>query len=124
VLAVDLPGHGGSTGPALRSVPAYAAAVAAWCEEAGLAPAPVAGHSMGGAVALWMALEHPGLVSALGLVSTGARLRVSPDLLSGLSSPSTFPAAVETLVGWELGPAAPPAPPSRTVTSRSVRPST
>jgi pimeloyl-ACP methyl ester carboxylesterase len=109
VLAVDLPGHGGSTGPGLRSIPEYAAAVAAWCEEAGLGPALVAGHSMGGAIALWMALEHPGLVSALGLVATGARLRVSPELLSGFSSPSTFPAAVETLVAWEFGPAADPA---------------
>ncbi len=108
VVAVDLPGHGGSAGPGLRSVPAYAAEVARLLEALGAGPALVAGHSMGGAIALWLALEHPGCVASLALVSTGARLRVAPVLLSGLASPATFPATVETLVEWELGPRAGP----------------
>jgi pimeloyl-ACP methyl ester carboxylesterase len=106
VLAVDLPGHGGTGGPGFRSVPDYARALGAFCDELGLGPALVVGHSMGGATALWLALERPDLVAALGLVSTGARLRVAPALLGGFASPSTFPGAVETLAAWALGPGA------------------
>jgi pimeloyl-ACP methyl ester carboxylesterase len=108
ILAVDLPGHGASPGPPLPSVAALAEAMAGFLEDLGAGPALVAGHSMGGAIALWMALKHPAAVSALALVSTGARLRVAPALLAGLVAPGAFPATVETLVEWELGPGAAP----------------
>ena len=45
--------------------------------------AVVVGHSMGGAIALQLALDHPERLSGLVLVGTGARLRVRDDLRSG-----------------------------------------
>lgn len=70
VIAVDLPGHGGS--PSLRRgarVEDFAAAVAGALDSLGSGPALVAGHSFGGHVALRLALQRPDLVSGLLLVA-------------------------------------------------------
>ena len=85
-VAIDLPGHGRSDGPGLGSVSAYAENCAGFVTKLGLGPAILAGHSMGGGVAMSMALTRPELVRALVLVSTGARLRVAPGILEGLKS--------------------------------------
>jgi len=83
-VALDLPGHGASQGPGRESVVEYAADVAAFMEALALSPAAVAGHSLGGAIALQLALEYPALVEKLALVGTGARLRVSDAILDGI----------------------------------------
>ncbi len=44
----------------------------------------VCGHSMGGAIALSLALAHPKELGGLILVSTGAKLGVDPVILDGL----------------------------------------
>jgi pimeloyl-ACP methyl ester carboxylesterase len=70
VLALDLPGHGGS--PPLSGsagIAGFADAVAAAMRETGSAPAIVAGHSFGGQVGLHLARRHPELVRALLLVA-------------------------------------------------------
>jgi len=46
-----------------------------------LTHAVLAGHSMGGAIALWLALHQPERVRGLVLAGTGAKLRVHPDIL-------------------------------------------
>src|SRR5262245_46090096 len=51
VLAVDLPGHGRSEGPALGSVPQLAHWLGRVMDAAGARRAAIVGHSMGGAVA-------------------------------------------------------------------------
>lgn len=66
VHAVDLPGHGHSAATVLPGLEAVADAVA----EAVPAGAVVCGWSLGGLVALSLALRHPGRVRALVLVST------------------------------------------------------
>ena len=83
VLAPPLPGRAGAGAPA-DTVAAHADAVLDAMDHAGLARATIAGHSLGGAVALWLALEQPGRVAGLGLVSTGARMRVNPAALAAL----------------------------------------
>jgi pimeloyl-ACP methyl ester carboxylesterase len=83
-IALDLPGHGAQVarpGPAQMSVADYADAVRTTLARDGLAGVCLVGHSLGGAVALRLALEHPALVRRLVLVGTGARLRVLPALL-------------------------------------------
>lgn len=70
VLIPDLPGHGGSTPlPAAPSLAPYADRVGLLAEREGMLPAPVVGHSMGGAVALRLALRRPADVSALVLAA-------------------------------------------------------
>ena len=46
----------------------------------------MAGHSMGGAIAMSLALAAPALLAGLVLVGTGARLKVLPTLLEGILS--------------------------------------
>ncbi len=108
VLAVDLPGHGRSAGVGEQEIAAYADRLVAWAEAIGLPPAFWVGHSMGGAIVLTLALEHPRRVRALGLVATGARLPVNPRLLASTAQPETFPLAVETVMKWAFSPTAPP----------------
>lgn len=69
VVAVDLPGHGGS-GEARLDLPSTAAAVA----EVGGSGTYV-GYSMGGRVALRVALDHPETVEQLVLISSTAGIR-------------------------------------------------
>ena len=83
ILTPVLPGRPGGGG-AVADVADYAAAVLVAMKEAGVDRATVAGHSLGGGVALWLALNEPARVSGLGLVSTGARLRVRPEVLAAL----------------------------------------
>src|SRR5687768_14510336 len=71
VLAPDLPGHGGSSPlPAAPNMDAYADRVRAVAAAEGMLPAAVVGHSMGGLVALRLALRRPDDVSALVLAAS------------------------------------------------------
>jgi len=81
VYAVDLPGHGKSTGAGRTTVKDYADWLATPLDRLGTGPAILIGHSMGGAIAQLMALNHPARVAGLVLIATGAKLRVSPLLL-------------------------------------------
>ena len=86
VYALDLPGHGHSSGIGLGSIPDYASLIPRFLDALQIGRALVAGHSMGGAIALQVALDRPQRVSALILVGTGARLRVLPAILDGILS--------------------------------------
>lgn len=101
VYALDLPGHGRSRGRGRSSIAEYADRIVNWMEKVGLSRAVWVGHSMGGAIALWAALHNPEWVTALVLVATGARLRVSPLILEGLRT--DFPRTVELILEWSWG---------------------
>jgi pimeloyl-ACP methyl ester carboxylesterase len=71
LLIPDLPGHGRSDPlPAVSGLDSFADRVVAVMEEEGGVPAPVVGHSLGGVVALRLALRHPLAVSALVLAGS------------------------------------------------------
>jgi pimeloyl-ACP methyl ester carboxylesterase len=71
LLVPDLPGHGGSSPlPAVANLDAYAQRVRALGVLEGLLPAPIVGHSMGGLVAMRLALRYPADVNALVLAAT------------------------------------------------------
>jgi len=72
-LALDLPGHGGSTKEVgAGDVAALRGALAAFLEALGVAEAHLVGHSLGGAVALDLALAEPGRVRSLTLIASAA----------------------------------------------------
>lgn len=81
VLAVDLPGHCRSSGPALTSVPAMADWLAALLDAAGVQRAFVAGHSMGSLIALDFAGRYPERATHLALLATAIPMTVSDTLL-------------------------------------------
>jgi pimeloyl-ACP methyl ester carboxylesterase len=108
VYALDLPGHGKSGGRGLQSITAYAHRVLDWLEAIGLNKPVFVGHSMGSAIALSLAIECPQYVRGLGLIGSGARLRVAPELLESASSPTTFHSAVAAIVNLSFSSKSPP----------------
>lgn len=75
VLRIDAPGHGASAGSADdRSMAGLADMVAAVMDDAGLSAATIAGVSLGGMIAMELALRAPARVRALALVCTSATM--------------------------------------------------
>jgi pimeloyl-ACP methyl ester carboxylesterase len=81
LIAVDLPGHGKSPGPGRKQVADYAADIATLLDALEWPQAIIVGHSMGGAIAQTMALDHADRVAGIVLVGSGAKLGVHPDIL-------------------------------------------
>ncbi len=98
VHALDWPGHGASSGPPLAHVEEFAQLARAWLDAAGVAQAVVMGHSLGSAAALAFALAWPERTAGLVVVSGGAQLPVSADLLRLLDE--DFDAATARLAEW------------------------
>ena len=68
VLALDLPGHGRSAGPALARVEDLADWVAGALDAAGVEAGALVGHSMGSLIALECAARHPARVTKIALL--------------------------------------------------------
>jgi pimeloyl-ACP methyl ester carboxylesterase len=100
VIIIDRPGCGYSTRSPKSSaaVTAQAQTVARFIEALELERPLVAGHSLGGAIALALALNHPELVAGLALIAplTHAPDEIAP-LFRGLAIRSPF---VRHFVGW------------------------
>lgn len=98
VLSVDLPGSGGSPGPAVIDGRAdfgvLARDLAALVRKEGLAPCLVVGHSMGGPIAARTVLEDPGAFRGLVLVDS---------FLSAI--PPAYLEGTVTALGKDPGPA-------------------
>ncbi len=71
VIVIDRPGSGYSVRPrgASATLSAQAAVVASFIQALGLTRPTIAGHSLGGALALALALNHPDEVGALALIA-------------------------------------------------------
>jgi pimeloyl-ACP methyl ester carboxylesterase len=105
VVAIDLPGHGESGGETCTSVGEFAAAIVRFLDGLGAEKAILGGHSMGGAITQTFALEYPDRAAGIVLVGTGARLRVSPQILDGVKR--DFAGTANLIVEWSFGPGAP-----------------
>jgi pimeloyl-ACP methyl ester carboxylesterase len=81
VIAVDLRGHGKSSVPSAGFTPRrFAEDLAMLLRERSATPAVVIGHSLGGAIAVAMAVEHPEIVRAI--VPVDAAYGMSADDLA------------------------------------------
>lgn len=102
VVVVDRPGSGYSKSlsgeqPALR---AQATIIARFIEKLGLERPLLVGHSLGGALSLALALDHPERIRALLLLSPASQVeRVPPGAFKVLFIRSPF---VRRLIAWTL----------------------
>src|SRR3972149_963517 len=94
IYAVDLPGHGKSEGIGKQTIRDYAEDIVEFMKALKFRAAVMIGHSMGGAIALLLALYHSPRVIALGLIGSGAKLRVAPAILDAAADPATCQLAV------------------------------
>jgi len=100
VYALDLPGHGHSSGPGQETIAGYRDTLLAWADGLSLRRFVLAGHSMGGAIAQEFALHYPQRLAGLVLVGSGARLRVHPAILQGVQE--DFTATARLICDWAL----------------------
>lgn len=101
VLALDLPGHGRSEGPALDSIPAMADWVMAALDALEVNKASLVGHSMGSLIALDAAGRYPDRVAALALLGPSVPMPVSDVLLD--SSKAQEHLALDLINAWGYG---------------------
>ena len=101
VLALDLPGHGGSEGPALTSIVAMAEWVLGALDAAGAGQARIAGHSMGSLVALEVAARGGARIDGLALLGFVPEMPVHADLLGAAQSGAHL--ALDLMVSWSFG---------------------
>lgn len=85
LIALDLPGHGSSEGYVADVISVYSEFIRSFAQALGIVQFFIAGHSMGGAIALELAFAYPNVLKGLIIVDSGARLRVNPSTLEVLS---------------------------------------
>jgi pimeloyl-ACP methyl ester carboxylesterase len=99
-LAINRPGWDGETRPV--DLAANAEAAVAALDAAGLEQATVVGHSLGGAVAAWLAAEHPERVGALVLAAPSAN-RASLNRLDQILATPILGSALTTSAFTGMG---------------------
>jgi pimeloyl-ACP methyl ester carboxylesterase len=102
VIIIDRPGSGYSTRPrrGSASLAAQAHTIAHFIDALGLKRPLVVGHSLGGAIALVLGLDHPEKVGGLALLAPATQpAKAVPPLFRGLYVKSPF---MRRLVAWTL----------------------
>lgn len=105
-IAIDLPGHGRSPGPALDSVPDLAALIILLIKHLN-PPRPLilAGHSLGAAIVLQSSSQDGQSMDGLIMLGGGARMRVLPAFLDQLAVGSVDPGFFRLAFAPEASPA-------------------
>lgn len=86
VIAPDLPGHGKSGGNSCDSIKAYREFINKFATKVSNGRFYLAGHSMGGAVALDFSLNYPEMLAGVILIATGARFSAINAILEMLKN--------------------------------------
>ncbi|MGD2043248.1 MAG: alpha/beta hydrolase [Acidimicrobiia bacterium] len=98
VLAIDLPGHGRSSGSPLETIEEMADWVVETLDSAGIDRAAFVGHSMGSLVALDAAARHPERVRSLAMIGVSIPLEVADPLMASAETGSHD--AIDMLTYW------------------------
>jgi len=96
VVAIDLPGFGGSSIPRPLQAASYPGVILAVMDRLGLDRASLVGNSLGGSVAVAVAEEHPERVNRLVLIDSAGfnfRARDRPWILRLVAAPGVASAA-------------------------------
>jgi pimeloyl-ACP methyl ester carboxylesterase len=100
VIIIDRPGSGYSAPSASASLSAQAALIAKFVQKLGIERPLIVGHSLGGALALLLALRHPAQVGGLALIAAVTCLPGAvPRPFQGLEIASAFR---RWLIAWTL----------------------
>ncbi|MFH2131957.1 MAG: alpha/beta hydrolase [bacterium] len=91
--AINLPGH--PDGQLLPTIQDYAAWLRTIIQDRGYRDVVLAGHSLGGGIALQYALDYPGELAGLIMIGSGGRLRVHPSFLEALEKAVADPSQAE-----------------------------
>lgn len=100
LVMVDRPGSGYSRAKPM-GIADQAKAIATLIARLGLQKPLVVGHSLGGAVALALAVNHPGRVGALALVAP--LTQVQPDVPAAFEGLARLPTTARLPFAWMLG---------------------
>ena len=82
VLSVDLPGHGNSEGPSLKSIEEISAWVKSLIQKLSIEKIIIIGHSQGTLVGIDFAARYSELISSLVLVAGSYKMPVNQDLIN------------------------------------------
>ncbi|HEY5256895.1 MAG TPA: alpha/beta fold hydrolase [Candidatus Baltobacteraceae bacterium] len=94
--AIALPGHGAPGSE--TTVDGFTDAVAGAIDAGGWNDVVLCGHSMGGAIAIELAIRAHPAVRAVVAIGSGSRLRVNEELLAGLAG--DFDATSRRIAAW------------------------
>jgi len=103
VLAIDLPGHGYSEGPALKSMEEMGDWIADVIDTSNIQEASLVGHSQGCLVTMETASRYPEKVKSLSLMGGAGSIPMNPELLK--LAENGDPKAVDLMMDWAHGPA-------------------
>ena len=81
VLSVDLPGHGNSEGPSLKSIEEISDWIKSLMEKLNIKKIIIIGHSQGSLVGIDFAARYPELILSLVLVASSYKMPVNQDLI-------------------------------------------
>lgn len=101
VAAVDLPGHGLSSGAPLETIEEIGEWTAGLVHELGLAPAHLVGFSLGTYAVMEAASQDPTCAESLVLIGTATDMPVHPELLT--TSYDDIPKASRLMTSWGIG---------------------
>ncbi|MEM7268830.1 MAG: alpha/beta hydrolase [Pseudomonadota bacterium] len=102
VIVIDRPGCGWSErdGETQASLPEQARIIADFLEAEGIASPTLVGHSLGGAVSLTVALNHPDRVGALALIAPDTQpIAETPEVFKGLDIASP---TLRGILAWTI----------------------
>ena len=103
VLALDLPGHSHSDGPALTSIEAIGDWLNDVAEALDLNNVSIVGHSQGCLNALEFASRYPDRIRSVSFITSGLATPVNPALIEAAEKQPED--AIAMMLGWGFGPA-------------------